>query len=239
MTLVPTSKESSNDSPSSVGVAKDLQEDFVPVKSKHTFSTPKSKDRNDSSLVQKTKNTERTQEKVNTTNAKRSINDRTAECIKEIKKVYQDLQSNDEHHCLKLRADVNEDTNSLLSIKKDIMTEIKTRKDDLFHEIELLMANAKRPTKRTRHMDVKFFAIQQWVKRDLLTLARIATADNYADAFTKSLGRNLHYRHMDFIMGKLRPDFASPLLQPLACQSITFGDLHILPLSLRSIREYS
>ena len=92
----------------------------------------------------------------------------------------------------------------------------------------LLMANAKRPTKRTRHVDVKYFVIQQWVENDLLTLEHIATADNYADAITKSLGRNLQYRHMDFIMGKLRPDYASPAQIPLHVHSIICRDLRII-----------
>jgi hypothetical protein len=37
-------------------------------------------------------------------------------------------------------------------------------------------------------MDIKTFALQDWVKRDLLCLQRINTGDNYADAMTKSLG---------------------------------------------------
>ena len=42
----------------------------------------------------------------------------------------------------------------------------------------LLMANSGQPTKRTRHMDTKHFALQQWVELDLLKLKRINTADN-------------------------------------------------------------
>jgi deoxyuridine 5'-triphosphate nucleotidohydrolase len=72
----------------------------------------------------------------------------------------------------------------------------------------LLMANAQKPTKRTRHMDIKTFALQDWVKRDLLCLQRINTGDNYADAMTKSLGRTLFYRHMNFIMGRIVPEYA-------------------------------
>ena len=44
------------------------------------------------------------------------------------------------------------------------------------------MANAQQPTKGTRHMDLKYFSLQEWVERDLLVLRRINTADNYADA---------------------------------------------------------
>ena len=72
----------------------------------------------------------------------------------------------------------------------------------------LLMANAQKPTKRTRHMDIKAFGIQDWVQRDLLSLQRINTADNYADAMTKALGRTLFYRHVNYIMGKIVPTYA-------------------------------
>ena len=59
----------------------------------------------------------------------------------------------------------------------------------------LLMANAGQPTKRTRHMDTKHFAIQHWVDTDLLTLHRISTSDNKSDAMTKNLPRTLFYSH--------------------------------------------
>ena len=70
------------------------------------------------------------------------------------------------------------------------------------------MANAQKPTKRTRHMDLKYFGLQEWVQRDLLILHRINTSDNYADAMTKALGRTLFYHHVNFIMGKIVPQFA-------------------------------
>ena len=75
----------------------------------------------------------------------------------------------------------------------------------------LLMANAQQPTKRTRHMDIKTFAIQEWVEKDLLTLKRICTSDNYSDVMTKATGRTLFYRHMNYIMGKIRPTYASKI----------------------------
>ena len=72
----------------------------------------------------------------------------------------------------------------------------------------LLMANAQKPTKRTKHMDIRHFALQDWVNRDLITLKRIETMDNYSDAMTKPLARTLFYRHMDFIQGKMIPPYA-------------------------------
>ena len=73
----------------------------------------------------------------------------------------------------------------------------------------LLMANSGQPTKRTRHMDTKHFALQQWVELDLLSLKRIATADNESDGMTKNLGRTLFYRHMEYLMGKIRPEYVN------------------------------
>ena len=60
----------------------------------------------------------------------------------------------------------------------------------------LLMANAQQPTKRTRHMDIKHFALQDWVMNDLIRLQRINTLDNYSDVMTKATARVLFYRHM-------------------------------------------
>ena len=34
----------------------------------------------------------------------------------------------------------------------------------------LLMANIGQPTKRTRHMDINHFALQQWVEQELIIL---------------------------------------------------------------------
>ena len=70
------------------------------------------------------------------------------------------------------------------------------------------MADCGQPTRRTRHMDTKYFAIQHWVDTDLLVLKRIGTADNESDAMTKNVGRTLFYRHMDYLMGKLIPEYA-------------------------------
>ena len=72
----------------------------------------------------------------------------------------------------------------------------------------LLMANAQKPTKRTKHMDTRHFALQDWVDRDLIILRRINTSDNYSDAMTKPLSRILFYRHMEYIQGKIIPTYA-------------------------------
>ena len=85
----------------------------------------------------------------------------------------------------------------------------------------LLMANAQQPTKRTRHMDIKHFSLQDWVKRDLIRLKRIATNDNYSDVMTKATGRVIFYRHVEYILGKHQPAY---VLHPNGHSSIYTQD---------------
>jgi hypothetical protein len=70
------------------------------------------------------------------------------------------------------------------------------------------MANAQKPTPRTRHMDIKYFALSEWVEMDLMFLERIDTSINEADHFTKILDRTLFYRHVDHIMGHIPPPYS-------------------------------
>ena len=37
----------------------------------------------------------------------------------------------------------------------------------------------------------------------------INTADNCADALIKTMGRQLHYRHNDYVLGKIIPQYAA------------------------------
>jgi len=71
----------------------------------------------------------------------------------------------------------------------------------------LLMANAQQPTRRTRHMDIKKFALLDWVEQDLMILRTIKTAENAADGMTKALTRQLFTRHADTIMGRRIPEY--------------------------------
>jgi hypothetical protein len=71
----------------------------------------------------------------------------------------------------------------------------------------LHMANAQQPTRRTRHMDTKYFALQDWVEHDQVALNQIGTAYNISDAFTKALGRIKFYEQTDVIMGRRIPPY--------------------------------
>ncbi|EJK59937.1 hypothetical protein THAOC_19786 [Thalassiosira oceanica] len=71
------------------------------------------------------------------------------------------------------------------------------------------MANAQKPTTRTRHMDIKYHVLCEWVERDLIKLERVDTTINMADHFTKQLGPTLFHRHIDYIMGHVPPTYSA------------------------------
>jgi hypothetical protein len=56
-------------------------------------------------------------------------------------------------------------------------------------------------------MDIKKFTILEWIKRDLLIMKRIDTTLNCADVMTKQTGKNLFYRHFDYILGHVIPTY--------------------------------
>ena len=58
------------------------------------------------------------------------------------------------------------------------------------------MGNAQKPTPRTRHMDIKYILLCNWVERDLMQLERVDTKLNMADMFTKNLPRLVFYRRI-------------------------------------------
>ncbi|KAL7550177.1 hypothetical protein ACHAWF_013417 [Thalassiosira exigua] len=70
------------------------------------------------------------------------------------------------------------------------------------------MGNAQKPTTRTRHMDIKYFVLCDWIERDMLKLERVDTSLNMADHFTKPLPRILFHRHVDYILGHVPPAYA-------------------------------
>ena len=44
-------------------------------------------------------------------------------------------------------------------------------------------------------------------------MKRVTSSDNYSDALTKVVGRQLHYRHNDYLLGKHQPKFVSRDIQ--------------------------
>jgi hypothetical protein len=89
------------------------------------------------------------------------------------------------------------------------------------------MANAQKPTTRTRHMDIRYFALSEWVENDLLILERIHTAVNVADHMTKLLDRTLFYRHVDHLMGHVPPVYSPCYEKYSAIPNTTIDDLGV------------
>jgi len=67
------------------------------------------------------------------------------------------------------------------------------------------MANAQKPTRRTRHLHIGYFALIEWTEQDLIVLKPISTSDNNSDAMTKALGRQLFSRHKSTLLGHRKP----------------------------------
>jgi hypothetical protein len=67
----------------------------------------------------------------------------------------------------------------------------------------IMMANAKRPTERSRHVDIQHFALQEWVQKKEVVLEHVRGTLNPSDALTKALGWILHHRHCSRVMGMM------------------------------------
>ena len=66
-----------------------------------------------------------------------------------------------------------------------------------------LMADAGQPTPRMCYIDIKHFALLNWVEEDLVKLQKISTSINSADNMTKSNTRILFHQHNNIIMKKI------------------------------------
>ena len=78
------------------------------------------------------------------------------------------------------------------------------------------MGNAQKPTSRTRHIDIKYFALCEWVERDLIILEWIDTSINIADHRTKILSRTLFHRHADYLLGHVPPKYSTVYRQAIS-----------------------
>ena len=96
------------------------------------------------------------------------------------------------------------------SILNDLALD-QTKASILFEDNQgcICMTDARKPTKRTRHVDIRHFAVLDWVEQDLLQITKIPTAENSADTLTKSLGRVLFHRHTDRLLGCHVPTYSS------------------------------
>ena len=73
------------------------------------------------------------------------------------------------------------------------------------NQAAIAMINQRKPTTRSRHIDVQFFAIQEWRRQGDILMKHIAGILNPADDSTKALGWILHHRHARRSMGHHHP----------------------------------
>lgn len=73
------------------------------------------------------------------------------------------------------------------------------------NEAALAVINEKKPTPRSRHIDVQHFAIQEWAENKDIIMEHIAGVINPSDDLTKALGWLLHSRHARRHMGHYGP----------------------------------
>ena len=66
------------------------------------------------------------------------------------------------------------------------------------------IVNHDRPTDRARHIEIRYFGLQQWRALGDIIMRHIPGIINPADDLTKALGWVLHARHARFIMGHFR-----------------------------------
>jgi len=70
------------------------------------------------------------------------------------------------------------------------------------------MDNAQKPTTCTRHINIKFFSLCEWVERNLMLLERIDTSINMSDYMTKGVQTTLFHCPADFILGHVSPMYS-------------------------------
>jgi hypothetical protein len=58
---------------------------------------------------------------------------------------------------------------------------------------------------------MKEFVILQWTKEEQIKFEDVPSARNPSDLLSKSAGRIKFYEHRDILMGRPRPQYASPL----------------------------
>jgi hypothetical protein len=69
------------------------------------------------------------------------------------------------------------------------------------NESTIKMVNAVKPTERSRHIDIQYFAIQDWRKAGQILLTHLPGIINPSDALTKGVGWVLHSCHARCLMG--------------------------------------
>ena len=99
------------------------------------------------------------------------------------------------------------------------------------------MVRAGAPTKRTRHVDIRYFALLQWSESGQLKTEPIPTAHNVSDSFTKATGRIKFHQHADIFMGRRPPAYVHTHTPRLITLSTTAHQITrpYIPLSISTM----
>ena len=87
----------------------------------------------------------------------------------------------------------------LLSMGMKIKTPIIVRVDNVG---AIFMAENVAVSQRTKHIDVKYRFVQEFVMDGFLRIIFVRTAENHADIFTKNVSGDLHDKHCANLIGK-------------------------------------
>jgi hypothetical protein len=69
----------------------------------------------------------------------------------------------------------------------------------------IAMINERNPTSSSRHIDIQYFAIQEWQHHGIIVLHHLPGIINVADQATKALRWMLHSCHAHHLMGHCGP----------------------------------
>jgi hypothetical protein len=67
------------------------------------------------------------------------------------------------------------------------------------------LTNAQKSTPQTWHINIKYFALCDWVERDIILLECIDISINISEHLTKSLSQILFHQHADYLLGHTPP----------------------------------
>jgi len=77
----------------------------------------------------------------------------------------------------------------------------QTEPTPIYEDNDSAIVNHSRPTDRSRHVEIRYFALQHWRLMKDIILIHLPGVVNPADMLTKALGWVLHHRHAPYLMG--------------------------------------
>ena len=69
------------------------------------------------------------------------------------------------------------------------------------------MTKTQQSSRRTKHIDIKYFSIIQWTEDELITFQQTKSEYNFADNLRKITGKCKFHQHADIFMGRRPPQY--------------------------------